>query len=711
MADEEIEKLSQKYQERLRKDFGETSGNVLRRSSPNASRDYQRFKKEYQPKPHSLYESACQSCANILTIKPNEKKAKEYDESIRIAHLDVTPGSIMSLSVFAFAACLLLGLAVSLLLGSMFFLFVAVILAVSALLVVQKYPGFIANSWRMKASNQMVLCVFYIVTYMRHTSNLENAIEFAAEHLQAPLSLDLKKVLWDTETEKYESLKESLDLYLETWRKWNLEFIEAMHLIEASLFEPTDSRRVTLLEKSLEVILDETYEKMLHYAHNLKSPITMLHMLGVILPILGLVILPLMVNFMGGVKWYHVGVVYNVFLPLIVFYLGKSVLSTRPTGYGDVDVSEQSNMKKYKNVILRLGPLELLINPALISMLVIGVLLFIGLAPLALHAMLPDDTAIGGLLEYRESKENPGTTVGPFSLVAAVLSMGITAAAGIGIGLHSRLGSENLIKIRERAKELEAEFAGSLFQLGNRIGDGIPLEVAFAKVADVMRDTRSGAFFELVNNNITRLGMSVETAIFNPKNGAIVSFPSPIIESSMKVLLVSSKKGPLIASEALISVARYIKEIHKVNERLKDLLADVISSMKSQIAFLAPAIAGIVVGITSMVTTILGRLGVQIANLGDVTAGAEVAGIGELFGDGIPTYYFQIILGLYVVQIVYILTIMANGIENGSDALSERYLIGANLIRSTVLYGIISLIVMTIFNLVAMQIMRVTTAF
>ena len=63
----------------------------------------------------------------------------------------------------------------------------------------------------------------------------------------------------------------------------------------------------------------------------------------------------------------------------------------------------------------------------------------------------------------------------------------------------------------------------------------------------------------------------------------------------------------------LLNIARYIKEIHKVNERLKDLMADIISDMKNQIRFLAPVIAGIVVGITSMITFILGRLGKNIS--------------------------------------------------------------------------------------------------
>ena len=107
-----------------------------------------------------------------------------------------------------------------------------------------------------------------------------------------------------------------------------------------------------------------------------------------------------------------------------------------------------------------------------------------------------------------------------------------------------------------------------------------------------------------------------------------------------------------------------------------------------------------------MVTGIIGKLGAQLQN---ITLGAgEQAGLTSIFGDGIPTYYFQIIVGLYIVQITYILTILVNGIENGSDKLNERNELGNNLISSTLLYCIISLAVMLIFNIVASQILSTT---
>jgi len=221
-----------------------------------------------------------------------------------------------------------------------------------------------------------------------------------------------------------------------------------------------------------------------------------------------------------------------------------------------------------------------------------------------------------------------------------------------------------------------------------------------------MKDTTSGNFFRIVSINISKLGMSVKEAIFNEKSGAILFFPSNVIQSSMKVLIQSIKKGPQVAAQSLVNVSRYIKEIHRVNERLRDLLADVISSMKSQLSFIAPAIAGVVVGITSMVTTIIGKLGTQMGNMQEPGVTSGFSGGMGMFGDGMPTYYFQIIIGIYVVEIIYILTILANGVENGSDSLNEQYLIGQNLIKGMFLYVFISFVVTILFTFVATMVLE-----
>ncbi len=740
--DDELKDFKEKYEKRLKKELkGKQEDEDIEEETK--TRDYEEFRKQYMPKHMSWYEKACQISEQILKITPDKKKIPEIEEAIKTCHLQTTPTGVMSFAILVpmlvILGSMLFGFIIPYLLTGkatgMFFILVGMIMAMSLILPLQKIPFIMANKWRLKASNQMVLSVFYIVTFMRHTSNLELAIDFAAEHLAPPLSIDLKKIIWDIETEKYDSIKESLDQYLMTWRKWNMEYIESMHLIESSLYESSESRRLDALDKALKVILEETYEKMLHYAHNLKGPITTLHMLGIILPILGLVILPLIVSFMPEVKWYHLFMLYNITLPIIVYYLGSNILSTRPTGYGQADLTTKNpELKKYQKIIIKLGKQEIKISPLHIAIITFIIFFIIGLTPLILHSTGGDcaDWTVGqegvlprcavenpntitfSLLDYRDeikNKEKTGRKIGPYGLGATLLSFAIPLAFGLGIGLYYKLRSKNIIKIRERAKQLEEEFASALFQLGNRLGDGFPAEIAFAKVAKTMEGTVSGKFFELVSINIQKLGFGIEKAIFDEEKGALKYYPSDLIESSMKVLVESSKKGPMIASQALMNIAEYIKEMHRVDERLKDLMADVISSMKSQINFLTPAISGIVIGITSMITQIIGTLGQKITT---ITSGEE-AGMGtiggasfilDMFGNGIPTYYFQIIVGLYVVEIVFILTILINGIQNGADKLNERFLIGRNLIKSTTMYVIIAMIVTILFSIVAGSIIK-----
>lgn len=663
------------------------------------SRQYEIFREEALPKNLSRYEKLCKYFGRFNIKIPSQDAA--IQEAINITHLHITPSDATSFAIVAPILIMLVGIIISILLNQVFYIVFSLFVGVALIFMFLQIPDFIANQWRMRASNQMVLCIFYVVTYMRHTSNFERAIEFAANYLAPPLSLDMKKVLWDVEIERYDTVKESLDFYLETWRKWNSEFIESFHLVESSLYESSDERRLTILDKALEVMLEGTKEKMLHYVQNLKSPITTLHMLGVILPILGLVILPLMVNFSEGIMWWHISTIYNVVLPALVYFLGKKILVNRPTGYGDTDISELNpEFKKYKNILIKLGGGKFFaVSPFVVCVFLASISFLIGSFPVLMHLVNPDfdvDLFEGfQLIGYRESIKSAGLIVGPYGLGASILSLFFPLSLVLGVGLYNKLKSKNVIEIRERTKKLESEFAASLFQLGNRLGDGLPAEIAFPKVAEISKDTMSGYFFQIVSSKL-RAGVGFEAAI----NEALVYFPSNIIRSSMKVLTESIKKGPSIAAQAIINVSRYIKEMHQVNERLKDLLADIISDMRSQITFLTPVIAGIVIGITSMITFILSALA------GTITAetaesGGTISDVLQFFGDGIPTYYFQIVVGIYVFQLAYVLTIISNGIENGADKLNETYSVGNNTIKSTMLYVGLAIVVIIIFNAIA----------
>lgn len=727
MTDRNLESIKNSFSQRLASELAGKKPD----DHPTTTRDYQLFKKTYLPKHLTLYEKFCQFAEKNIALKPDKKKLPDLQKAISTCHLNTTPTGVYSASLLLplilIISSIIIFFMIPVLLGgtgNTFFVIFALILGALIFLPLQQLPFTLANRWRLKASNQMVLAIFYTVTYMRHTSNLELAINFASEHLAPPLSLDFRKIVWDVETEKFDNVKDSINEYLEGWRQWNLEFVESMNLIESSLYENSNDRRLSLLDKSLEVMLTETYNKMLRYAHNLKGPLTTLNMLGVVLPILTLVILPLVVSFMDGFRWWHLVALYNILLPVMVFYLGQKILSTRPGGSGSEDLLKKNpRLKAFQKVKIALGQAKIELEPMALSVLIFFVFALVGFFPLIWNGAgmpdygfyqgdfgltfgniepIPSTQVVYSFLDYRE--RTPGVAddlVGPYGLVAVLMSIAVPVGIGLSIGTYHRVRTRNLIKIRKDAKDLELQFASALFQLSNRIGDGLPAEIAFGKVSEVMKDTKSGKFFSLVHLNITRMGMNVEKAIFDEKHGAIRHYPSDLIESSMKVLVEAGRKGPLVASQALGNVADYIQRIHSVEERLNDLMGDVISSMKSQVRFLTPVISGVVVGITSLITNIIGTLTNRVSEFSSQAEGIGNTAILGMFGVGIPTYHFQIVVGLYVVQLAYILSVIANGVENGPDPIGEQAAVGQNMSKSVILYGILAFILIILFNVVA----------
>jgi len=218
--------------------------------------------------------------------------------------------------------------------------------------------------------------------------------------------------------------------------------------------------------------------------------------------------------------------------------------------------------------------------------------------------------------------------------------------------------------------------------------------LAFGKVAESNRGLRTGEFFGKVNYNIRQMGMSVEKAIFDRTRGAIRFFPSDLIATSMRVLIESSKKGLKIAAVSLMSISEYLKNLDKITTRLKDLLAEITSDMKSNMTFLAPLLSGIVVGLAAMITSILGML--DIANL----SGAGATNLGSFknlmdifqYQDMIPPYFLQISVGIYLIEIIFILTSTLVTINSGEDKLEMTNKVGINLKKGMSLYFIVALL-------------------
>ena len=682
------------------------------------SREFQTFKKEMFPELTS-YEKWCRNLGSLFDLKLSEKDRSRVQKYLDIAHLDVTPSQTMTLAVVSSLISFFIGLGIFLVIflltGNLSFLIAIMTLFVSLFIFYYLYskPAKLANMWRLKASSQMVPCILYTVAYMKHTSNLERAIVFASKHLQPPLSLDFRKVFWDVETGKFSTLKESLESYLEVWRDSNIEFIESFHLIESSLYEPSEDSRVRTLERALQVILDGVYEKMLKYARDVKSPLTNIYMLGIVLPTLTISLIPLASTLLQGMlKWYHLFILFDMLIPFFVFYLTDSVLMKRPGGHGQTEALESNPYySKFKSK-----------KPYLIGGIIVIPFFLLGILPFLFqftglpgYLGLPNDfkfSEIGlgflGDSKFFDFRTTNLGIVGPFGMGALLLSLFIPLGIALLFSYAYNRKTKDLIKARKDSKQLEQEFTSSLFQLGNRLGDGMPAEIAFSYVAESTRGQKTEGFFKIVNTNINNLGMSVEQAIFDRKRGALVYYPSALISTSMRILVESVKKGLKIAARSLMSISEYIKNINKINGRLNDLLAEVVSDMKNNMVFLAPLLAGIVVGLGGMITSILTHLSV-IGKLPESGMGmvGSFGGILKMLNSDtmIPTYFLQISVGVYIIEIIFILSKTLVTIDAGQDELRKINETGKNLFRGVLFYTLItavSVIALSLLGIIAL---------
>lgn len=691
------------------------------------SAEYKQFKLDRIPE-ISRYERWAKTLGSLINIKCSEKDRIKLEKHLTAAHVAVTPEQALTLSVVSLIAILIITLLLS---AGIYFLtssvpllfsFLGVIAALFVFYYAYTMPERLANSWRLKASAQMVPAILYIVIYMKHTSNLERAVAFAAEHLEGPLALDFKKIFYDVEIGKYSNIKQSLDAYLSFWKESAPEFVESFHLVESSLYEPSEEQRIRILEKALQVILEGVYEKMLKYSREIRAPLSSLYMLGIILPVLGLTLLPLAAALLQGIfKWYHIALLFNVILPFFVFYLVSEVLLKRPGGHGETSILELD--PNYEQFLSR--------KPWIDNLPILLLFLFIGLIPFIFQITFFTDL-IGIKNDYSFSElgisalgdtkifgfeKNETSLSGPFGPGAMLLSLFIPLGIALYFSRVYKAKTKLLIKSREDTKILEEEFTNSLFLLGNRLADGIPAEIAFAKVAESTQGQKTQSFFAITNQNIQQAGMSIEKAIFDPKRGAISFYPSPLIATSMKILVESVKKGLQVAARSLMSISEYIKNIQKINQRLRDLLAEVISDMKSNMSFLAPLLTGIVVGLTGMLAAILTKLqylqesafsgeAKELTNLGTISTLTSIFKVSEM----IPPYFVQLTIGIYIIEVIFILTMALVTVDAGKDPLKEKYELSKYLKTGILLYTIVAFIATLSLTLLASIVLKGITA-
>ncbi|MEM7825402.1 MAG: hypothetical protein QW412_00905, partial [Candidatus Aenigmatarchaeota archaeon] len=507
------------------------------------------------------------------------------------------------------------------------------------------YPMHYAAWFRINASSEMTLCILFMATSMRISPTLEKAIDYAAKNLRGVLAYDLKLLMWEIYSRKY-STEEAIENFIEKWKKDNQEFAEALYLIKnASLYGRREMEKI--LDEAVSVMLEGTKDRMKFLQENLILQITVINALGILLPLIGVVFFPIMSLFMPEmIQPLTLAMGYDLILPLMVYWLMKMYLDRRPISFHQPDISRHPKFKKEK-----------FLNRNLILALIFGgILCFYGF----LGMMLIE------------------ATFSPEQLYTSLL---VTLGVALAFSIYMIFITRDKIKLREEIITIESEFPEAIFQIGNRLRLGIPIEKVLSEVLPKLRNLKISEFIKAILQNIENFGVTLEQAIFDEKYGAIIYYPSTIIETVMRALVEIERKGSAAVSKTMLSISTYLKNAHSVEEGLKDLMAEITSTLKIQALLLAPLAGGIVVALAAIIMQLLVILGdaellyQQVQGYGPFTsAGKGILSSFISLNNMIPIHFFQVIVGVYIIEIIALMTMFSTIIENGDEDVLKKSL-------------------------------------
>ncbi len=669
------------------------------------------------------------------------KFSKENKQAVDFLAWDLLPEELAAGSKFVLFFTIIAGIALTLLvlftplktivggavgpaMAPLFAMLPFIIIALAATNYVQHYPMSAANVEKTRALTYVPEIVGYMIMSMKLVPNLEKAIEFSAEHGRGKIAEDFKRLLWDVQLGVFNTVSEALDDLAYRWGKFSDEFKHALMKVRASVLETTESKRYQLLDSTMVTILESIKNKMEQYARDLSQPSVLLFYMGVLLPLLLIIILPVGSAFSGQplATPLVLIIIYNIAIPAVTFVFARDVISRRPPTQ-DVPIIPDNFPGLPKKNSMRIGKTSLDLRALIALVLIAGIAssYFIstqGIPPVSLVGeegiqLLPRDKSVAEVLKNagkpsadwydddgphaRELISMHGEKDGramfeaeriaffipaendvtPYTLIFGVM---LTCSCCIALFIYYR----NIYKrkMQLNVMQMESEFKDSLYILASRMGENRPVEEALKHTSRFLPDFKiSKRVFGRTIENIELLGMPLEAAIFDPNYGSLKNLPSKTIQTGMRIMVDSVGLGVNVAARTLISLSLQLTNNEKVNQTLKTLISDTTSMMRTMAVFIVPVVLGVTTALQKIVMLTLATI--QSSSMkqtldalknSDLPGGLSGMTTGfsmdaTQFGSIVKPWQFLLIVAMYVIELVIIMVFFTTKIEEDNKLL------------------------------------------
>jgi len=532
------------------------------------------------------------------------------------------------------------------------------------------YPRSYARNIQIHSLGDIPEILSYLVMYLKLVPNLENSMKFAASESSTTLAYDLRKLLWDMEIRVYHGVHDALSHFAIRWGRFSEYFKRSLHLIQSSLQEKDEVSRIVTLDRALDVSLEGTKETMNQYANKLHQPTVILYSIGIMIPLSLMAMLPAAGLVGIRITLLQMFVLYDILLPLFVFFYTRKILLSRPAAFNPSVIPRDHPALVGIPVKRRLG-----------GAVAVGVFVSLpGFFLILLPSLFHEETS-SVFFDFLQMIQG----INAFFPAPLFFIWGVAATVSVYcIGVYGPYK-----KVRDDIKQMENEFSDALYILGKRISEEKSPEESFAYTAVTMQKTNIAEMFRQTSYNLIAMHTNIHDALFNHEFGSMKHIYSDRIKAIMRLFVEGTQKSQQATSASLIRIADHLKQLQDVEKKIRDMLYELTSTLRTTIVVFAPLIAGVTLAITLLISTILTSFhsnNISLSFTGLPLSFSENAQ--SFMVENIRPEFFVLIIGIYLMELVFLLTRFTNGLNEGDDKATFLYSLGKSMPMSIVVFSI-----------------------
>lgn len=592
-----------------------------------------------------------------------------YEEAVNFTGLSASKESVLALAYLTFISILSILLLIDICIVLIYkvngvpFDFITILIMIIATISVPfvimqyivSYPKTLVTYSKIHSLGDIPEVLCYLVMALKLSPNLEQSLIFTAKESSNSLVRNLRKLLWDMQIRVYHSVNEALTIFATRWGKYNESFKRSLYLIRSSIDEPDEAQRMMTLNKALDVGLDGIRDMMRAFADQLHQPIMIIYSIGIMIPLSIIAMLPAAGLIGLQITIFQVFFIYDILLPTILFMYMRQVLLHRPATFSPPKIPknhpsiQQVNRKKISIISIIIG--VLFSTPAILYFF---------------YIQFPSINQFP--LIFFIAKLNKTIPVTLFFLWGLVISFFV----------YSHFVYRNYYQIRQNIKSIEKEFSDALYILGKRLREGKSPEESLLYTATTMKGSSISRLFSDTVFALSAHHTTLYYALFHPKYGSMHQVYSNRIHTIMKLFVKGAEKSQKTASLSIIRLADHLKALQEVEKHIKESLATLTATLRSTASVFAPLIAGVTLAITQLISSIIEKMTINTpSNQLVPLEHTAIQGITQSFAlENIESTWFILVIGIYIIQLVFLLTRFTNGIEDGDDMICYLYDLG-----------------------------------